>query len=69
MFDDISNDEFDHWNPIGANPIIPETQQENVNVEEEEEDAHVDVFHDWPYREDEEVSPSIADKKRKSHAH
>jgi hypothetical protein len=46
MFHDILNDESNHWNPMSANPIIPETQQENVNVEEEEEDAHVDVFHD-----------------------
>jgi hypothetical protein len=69
MFHDILNDESNHWNPMSANPIIPETQQENVNVEEEEEDAHVDVFHDKSYREDEEVqevSPSIANKKRKT---
>jgi hypothetical protein len=68
MFHDILNDESNHWNPMSANPIIPETQQENVNVEEEE-DAQVDVFHDKSYREDEEVqevSPSIANKKRKT---
>jgi hypothetical protein len=55
----ISNDDSDHWNPMSDNPIIPQTQQDHVNVEEEG-DEHVDVS----YRE--EASPSIANKKRKA---
>jgi hypothetical protein len=66
MFGDISNDESDHWNHVSDNPIIPQTQPEKVNAEEDE-DEHVDVWHDWSYREEEEevqeVSPSIANKK------
>jgi hypothetical protein len=41
MFGDISNDKICHWNPMSDNPIIPESQQENINAEEEEEDKHV----------------------------
>jgi hypothetical protein len=50
---------------MSDNPVIPQTRQENI----EEEDEHVDVWHDWSYREEEEVqevSPSIANKKRKA---
>jgi hypothetical protein len=49
MYDDISNDESDHWNPMIENPIIPESQQDPIdveNVDEEAEDEHVDMFHD-----------------------
>jgi hypothetical protein len=71
MLGDISNDESDHWNPMSDNPIIPQTQPENVNAKEDE-DEHVDMWHDWSYKEEEEeevqeVSPSIANKKRKAH--
>jgi hypothetical protein len=72
MFGDISNDESDHWNPMSNNPIIPQSQQQNREDEEEvQEDDHVNTFYDWSYMEDEEmqevqeVSPSIGNKKRK----
>jgi hypothetical protein len=73
MYDDISNDESDHWNPMSENPIIPESQQDPINVEnvdEEVEDEHMDMFHDWDYQEDEsaevnEVSPTNGNEKKK----
>jgi hypothetical protein len=73
MYDDIFNDESDHWNPMSENPIIPESQQDPIdveNVDEEAEDEHVDMFHDWDYQEDEsaevnEVSPTIRNEKKR----
>jgi hypothetical protein len=56
MYDDIFNYESDHWNPMSENPIIPKSQQDPIdveNVDEEAEDEHVDMFHDWDYQEDE----------------
>jgi hypothetical protein len=45
MFGDISNDESDHWNPMSNNPIIPQSQQQNREDEEEvQEDDHVNTF-------------------------
>lgn len=55
MYDDISNDESDHWNIMSDNLVILESQQEPfgvVNFDEEAEDEHVDMVHDWDYQED-----------------
>jgi hypothetical protein len=37
MFDDISNVESDHWNPMSNNPIIPESQPGSNNAQKDDE--------------------------------
>ncbi|PVH39226.1 hypothetical protein PAHAL_5G459500 [Panicum hallii] len=57
MFGDISSDETDHWNPMTDNPIVPESQQDLINVDSgdvEEEEEHQDMVHDWNYSPEEE---------------
>jgi hypothetical protein len=75
MFGDISSDETDHWNPMTDNPIVPESQQDLINVDSgdvEEEEEHQDMVHDWNYSPEEEelgvqeVSPSIANQKKRA---
>ncbi|PVH36019.1 hypothetical protein PAHAL_7G340200 [Panicum hallii] len=82
MFGDISNDETDHWNPMSDNPIIPNdpivpnSQQEFENIDEDgeqqggEEEGWEDMVHDWGYMEDndteaQEVSPVVGNQKRR----
>jgi hypothetical protein len=36
MFDDISNVESDHWNPMSNNPIIPESQPGSNNAQKDD---------------------------------
>jgi hypothetical protein len=63
MFSDIVNDEYDHWNPMSDNPIIPEATQVDVGDEEEEK---VDDGNIGDEQEVLEVSPPLFNAKRRA---
>ena len=77
MFRNITNEEADHWNTMSENPIIPNTQEQPFDVDNEfdwgEENAQGDQFDTqgdpFDYNneaEDDviEVTPSAAPNKR-----
>ena len=35
MFKDITNEDVDHWNPMSDNPIIPDSQKQPFDVDNE----------------------------------
>jgi hypothetical protein len=58
MYDDISNDESDHWNPMSENLIIPESQQDPI------EHKSGDLDFDRVER-DEDYEPTIPERYNK----
>ncbi|WVZ84856.1 hypothetical protein U9M48_031840 [Paspalum notatum var. saurae] len=47
MFDKITNDESDHWNPMTENPIIPESQEPIINLEDDFVNAECEIPNDF----------------------
>lgn len=82
MFRNITNEEADHWNPMSDNPIIPNSQDQPFDVDNENGGGDDDVrevpfdAHNTREEEVQEVNPSnvhgnkrpcvAVDKKKKS---
>ncbi|WVZ93264.1 hypothetical protein U9M48_039259 [Paspalum notatum var. saurae] len=69
MFDKITNDESDHWNPMTENPIIPESQEPIINLEDDFVDAECEIPNDFTSPGTDvvkEVSPSVGKPARKT---
>ncbi|KAJ1279899.1 hypothetical protein BS78_04G190600 [Paspalum vaginatum] len=71
MFNNITNDESDHWNPMTENPAILESQEPIINVDED----FVDAENEFPNYLTlaggdvaKEESPSVGNGKKRSRA-
>ncbi|WVZ84860.1 hypothetical protein U9M48_031841 [Paspalum notatum var. saurae] len=68
MFDKITNDESNHWNPMTENPIIPESQEPIINLEDDFVDAECEIPNDFTSPGSDvvkEVSPSVGNGKKR----
>ncbi|KAJ1270696.1 hypothetical protein BS78_06G071500 [Paspalum vaginatum] len=68
MFDKITNDESDHWNPMTENPIILESQEPIINLEDDFVDVECDIPNDFTSPSSDvvkEVSPSVCNGKKR----
>jgi hypothetical protein len=68
MFDKIINDESDHWNPMTKNPIIPDSQEPIINLNDDFADDECDIPNEFPSAPSDvvkEVSPSYGNGKKR----
>lgn len=74
MFGNILNDETDHLNPLSSNPIIPQSQEQPIDVDNEfavgEEEADDHAYHNTNVvvgnNEVDELSPPINNAKKRA---
>ena len=82
LFVDITNDEFDHWNPMSSTPIIPPSRDDVYDIPEDVDGgdeflnndgvAGDETINDEEVDQDEEMTPSpsiILGKKRGQGGH
>ncbi|PWZ30367.1 hypothetical protein Zm00014a_001014 [Zea mays] len=69
MFDKITNEENDHWNPMTENPIIPENHEPIINLEDDFADVECELPNEFASASSDvvqEVSPSVGNGKKTS---
>lgn len=69
MFDKITNEENDHWNPMTENPIIPENHEPIINLESDFADVECELPNEFASASSDvvqEVSPSVGNGKKKT---
>nr|TKW00079.1 hypothetical protein SEVIR_8G085501v2 [Setaria viridis] len=72
MFGNIINEEQDHWNPMSSNPIIPPSEEApnpmSSNFIDAEDGLEMGGNNDLDNGDEvQEVSPSVANAKKKVH--
>ncbi|KAL5655136.1 hypothetical protein ACJX0J_034455, partial [Zea mays] len=69
MFDKITNEENDHWNPMTENPIIPENHEPIINLESDFADVECELPNEFASASSDvvqEVSPSVGKLAKKT---
>uniref|UniRef100_A0A804M1G0 Uncharacterized protein n=1 Tax=Zea mays TaxID=4577 RepID=A0A804M1G0_MAIZE len=68
MFDKITNEENDHWNPMTENPIIPKNHEPIINLESDFADVECELPNEFASAYSDvvqEVSPSVGNGNKR----
>jgi hypothetical protein len=68
MFDKITNEENDHWNPMTENPIIPENHEPIITLESDFADVECELPNEFASAYSDvvqEVSPSVGNGNKR----